>query len=564
MKVSGFARSVFVFAWVSGFAGPAGWAQKMPASGAAANKIALKKLVDGSHRISPGVRRHLSRGMQTYLLYAENAVSAMLPRSGVLAEKLARKQKHSAWTPWDVIPVSNASLDPGGRGYTQNTTSSAWCGNAVVVGYEDSGALLRTDPNNAFGVPLSLDGVSYSTDSGKNFTDVGFVNPGTFSANALLPEPSVACSSATHFYYGSILNTTTPDGFNPIIGPSISFSTDGGKSWGQPLQIVSLDGSTQLADQPWLAVDPTNAERMYVSYTQIDFPGCVSIAVVRSGDGGKTWSAPTFLDQECTPTQTGASQNAVAGSRIVVGPDARVHVVYEFFPGFNPDVTQNNVIRYVSSGNHGTTFSKPTKVGELVPSGDGNDILNGNMVVDEYPQIAVDRSNKPSRGTIYVTYPDGRNRIIANRNTATGTYAYPDIFLAKSTNAGRSFAVLGAVSPVARNFAGIGRDQFLPGVAVDKDGEVAVCYYDRRDDRSDLRVDRFCSLSRNQGRSWTNYQASHQNWLPMPDLDPLSPTGGRISEYDALTSDFLARGDGFFGAFIVEISGNQNVVATKF
>lgn len=243
MKVSGFARSVFVIAWASGFTGASGWAQEMPANGAAAHKIALQKLVDGSHRISPDVRRHLSKGMQAYLLYAENALSAAPPRSAAGAERLARKQKHSAWTPWDVIPVSNASLDPAGQGYTQNTTSSAWCGNAVVVGYQDSGALFRTDPDSAFGVPVSLDGVSYSTDSGKNFADVGFVNPGTFSANALLPEPSVACSSATHFYYGSILNTTTLDGFNPIIGPSISFSADGGKNWGQPLQIVSLDGS---------------------------------------------------------------------------------------------------------------------------------------------------------------------------------------------------------------------------------------------------------------------------------------------------------------------------------
>jgi hypothetical protein len=79
-----------------------------------------------------------------------------------------------------------------------------------------------------------------------------------------------------------------------------------------------------------------------------------------------------------------------------------------------------------------------------------------------------------------------------------------------------------------------------------------------------MRVDRFCSVSSNQGKTWTDQQASNLHWLPSFNTDPLAGPGYGISEYDALTSEFLLHGDGFFGAFIVEISGNQNVVATKF
>jgi hypothetical protein len=94
---------------------------------------------------------------------------------------------------------------------------------------------------------------------------------------------------------------------------------------------------------------------------------------------------------------------------------------------------------------------------------------------------------------------------------------------------------------------------------------VAVCYYDRRNDRSDLRVDRFCSVSSNQGKTWTDRQASALSWLPSLNADPLDPEAGYgIGEYDALTSEFMLHGDGFFGAFVVEVSGNQNVVGTKF
>jgi hypothetical protein len=531
---------------------------------AAAHQAALKKFVDAANRLSPDLRKHLSRSLQNYLRYAEAAVTGSAPSGKFAAGNLAANKKmHSGW-PWDLIPVSNDAIESATRGYTQNTTSSAWCGKSVVVGYEDSGAFLRTDPSDAFGVPISFNGISFSANAGKSFTDLGFLTPGTFSANALMGDPSVTCSSATHFQYASILNTTTPDGVNPLIGPAISFSTDGGKMWSAPVLAAGLDGNTEIADSPWLAVDPTNSQRLYVSFTAIDPLGCNSIDVVRSADGGKMWSAPVIIDQECIPTDPNANQNMVTGSRIIVAADGKVHVAYEFFPGFIPGVPQINAIHFATSSNHGASFSKPVRVADLVPSGTGVE-LNGHLQVNEFPQIAVDRREGPSRGTVYVAYPDGRHQVIADPNSASGTYAYPDIFVAKSTNAGRSFTVLGAISPTPKDFTGIGRDQFLPGIAVDKDGEVSACYYSRQNDRADLRVDRFCSVSSKQGKTWKEQQVSRLNWLPSLNADPLNPGSGYgISEYDAVTSDFLMHEDGFFGAFIVEISGNQNVVAAKF
>jgi len=238
-----------------------------------------------------------------------------------------------------------------------------------------------------------------------------------------------------------------------------------------------------------------------------------------------------------------------------------VYVAYEFFPGALPSGPLNNEIKIASSTNHGAAFSKPHRIANLVPNGSGVE-LKGHLNVNEHPHIAVDRSHGPSRGTVYVAYPDGRNKITPDSSSASGVYAYPDIFVAKSTNSGQSFSLLGAIS---RALGGIERDQFLPGIAVDKDGEVAVCYYDRRNDPvHDLRVDRFCSVSSNQGKTWTDQQVSNLHWMPSLDHDLVFGGGYEISEYDALTSEFLLRGDGFFGAFIVEISGNQNVVATKF
>lgn len=556
MKTVGQSRSVFLVAAALFCAGNS-YAQARVDS-----RVALKKFVEATNQLSPNVRKHLSAGMQNYLRYAAAIVNGSTPQ-GIQVQAFSEASVNAAQTnsgPGGTIQVSNPALDPAKEGFTQSTTSSAWCGNSVVVGYEDTGAFLRSDPNNQFGVPVSLDGVSFSRDGGRSFTDIGFLTPGTFSANALLGDPSLTCSSPTTFQYASILNTTTPDGLNPLIGPSISVSTDGGKKWSNPLQAVSADGTTELIDKPWLAVDPTDLRRLYLTYTHIFFLGCINIELVSSVDGGKKWSVPTIVDADCDNQGVGM----VTGSNVVVSPGGKVYVAYEFFP-VPPAGTSfvNNAIFFARSLDHGVAFSKPFKVAEVVPGGDGIE-LNGRILVDEFPQVAVDRSSGKSRGTVYITWPDGR-KIVPDPNAPTGTYAFPDILVAKSTNLGQSFKVLGAVSSIPKGFKGVGRDQFLPGIAVDKDSEVAVCYYDRREDPHNLRVDRFCSISANEGKSWRDLRASDLNWMPKPDPDPLDPRpGAAIGKYDALTSDFSLHGDGFFGAFEIEIGGNPNIVAKKF
>src|ERR1700682_1999343 len=71
----------------------------------ASNKVALKKFVDATNQLSPNVRKHLSRGMQDYLRYANAVVNGAAP-SGKLAVDTfsARQEKGGAWSPWNLIP----------------------------------------------------------------------------------------------------------------------------------------------------------------------------------------------------------------------------------------------------------------------------------------------------------------------------------------------------------------------------------------------------------------------------------------------------------------------------
>src|SRR6266850_5637489 len=76
-----------------------------------ANKAALKKFVDASNKISPEVSKHLSRGLQNYLRYANAALNGTAPVKFGAQNFAASKQKRISWNPWNLILVSDPALD---------------------------------------------------------------------------------------------------------------------------------------------------------------------------------------------------------------------------------------------------------------------------------------------------------------------------------------------------------------------------------------------------------------------------------------------------------------------
>ena len=534
-------------------------------------KERFQRFVQAANRLAPHQRAFLSSSMKNLMRFAARAGSAdadleMEAEPTIEAWSVAAQSMALATAPpGGTIAVSNPSLDFRYSvlgGFTQSTSSSARCGNSVVVGYEDTGAGFRA--HAAF---QDFDGVSASADGGLTFSDLGHLDRGTDPTAILGGHPSVACSSSSRFYYASLFENDITNNTNcfpdcPMSGLSVSVSTNGGKTWANPVVPVLMDAFSHIVDKPWIAVDPTNPLQVYVTFT--DFSNCTAIDLVSSKDGGKTWSAPVILHQECYPPG-----NIVTGSSVVVSPSGKVHVAYELIP---PSTSTLRQILYQRSLDHGQTFSAPLKVSDVVPIGDGsgNNFMQANLQAREFPQIAVDRTNGASRGYLYIAWPDGRNHVKAD--AFSGTYAYADILVARSTDIGLSFSVLPAVSAVPAGFTGRGRDQFAPGIAVDKTGKVAACYYDRRNDPQNMAIDRYCSVSINHGATWSDLRASNESWVPL-DADFLPQETGFSffpaftaagGEYDSLTSDFLLVNPGFFGAFQIQADGNPNVVAKQF
>jgi len=473
------------------------------------------------------------------------------------------------------IPVSDPSNDFAFSvklGFSQSETSTAWCGSHVVVGFNDTGS----GPESIFFGPggLSSNGVALSADQGHSFTDLGFVNPGSNPANFLGGDPAVACADAGTFYYTQLFETTDSLG-NPLTAIALSTSSDGGASWADPVAPVSKDAFTHFLDKDWMTVDPTNTNRLFVTYVDFDLSGVCgpgglrsAIELVGSSDGGVTWSAPVVIDEVCGPIS--GSGLFDQGPQVAVGPGGEVYVAWEFYQA---DYFTRE-IRIRRSNDHGVTFGSSVKVNDVVRSGDGTSLQGGfRDGPDLGAGLAVDRSGGPTKGNVYIVWQDGRNLEVPD--TAYGFYGYADVLLARSSDGGATWSAPSRVNTnVEPPRSGRGTDQYQPGVAIDSSGKVGVCWYDRRLDPMNYQIDRFCGISSNAGATFSNSRKSSPSWSPIHGTDNLlDPT--YMGDYDSVASDFTQSTAGFIGAFQIMntrggLSGNSlsvpnpDVFATSF
>src|SRR6202790_3054909 len=194
---------IIQFLGVSALAVSLGAAGASAQSGKIDKKAFLQKYVDAAAKMPPKQKELLSTGYQNFLHVAA-AVNTTHLKAGVgddggLLNSAAAVRPPQANQllpagPGGTIRVSNPALDYVNSemiGFTQRETSSGWCGNSVVAGFNNSGAYLRTASVN-FNAAWSFNGVSVSANGGKSFTDLGLLNPGFDPANFLTGDPTGA------------------------------------------------------------------------------------------------------------------------------------------------------------------------------------------------------------------------------------------------------------------------------------------------------------------------------------------------------------------------------------
>ena len=331
-----------------------------------------------------------------------------------------------------VVSVNDNSTDldfSSFDGMSQNTTSTAMCGSQVVVGFNDTGSLFQSVFFGTGGVSTS--GVAVSSDGGKTFSDLGFVNPG---ADDLLGDPVVTCSDSSTFFMTQV-------GAGASI--ALSTSTDGGNTWADP-QLVAFKPSCvvkrgicvtiHFLDKPWTAIDPSNPQKMYVTYTDFDTsntsPGCgnqtrTAIELVSSTDGGQTFTQPVIIDEQC------GVGVGVQASHLAVSSHGVVYIAWERFTAtgttmgttevrvthLNPDgsVAPSVLVDQKVMGGDTLLVVRNKNEGGIEGSGSGASLetnLQGGFRDLYGLDLAVDHSAGPNNGTVYVTWDDARNKSV--------------------------------------------------------------------------------------------------------------------------------------------------------
>lgn len=535
------------------------------------------QLGPNTNRLSSGAQNFLHLGEQWENLKAAAAAQSLggAPLSGSLQSQVGLPEMGGPPAP--VLGPGHPASVPNitttrFSGAVQSETSTAWCDKEAVTGFNDSGSFWETGGFFPVG-GQSLEGYAVSTNSGGTFTDKGFPSVGP-AGTIMEGDPVLACSNSSDFFYTSLYEDGSvpgPSGFG-FSDISLSLSTNGGTTFGAPIAAVKKDAFFHFLDKPWMTLDPSHPNVIYITYTDFDAsnfgggsPGnsCggsgsdiprTAIELVSSTNGGSTWSSPSVVDEVC-----GAP--FVQGSQVAVDHTGKVYVAWESFASsfFTREID------IASSIDGGLIFGAAVEVSDVAAVGGGDAFgfgLQGFIRDFEFPSLTIGKGKK-NAGALYITWNDGDNRvkdaILTAFGIGDGKYGFSDVFFSSSTNGGLTWS-----SPVTVNAASKSpADHYQPGVATDKNGRIAVCWYDRRRDANNFLIDRFCGSSTSGGAKWTNTKITPKNYASVvgQDFQIVSTYQG---DYDELTTDATNTKAGFLGGFVNTQAGNQNVQVNKF
>jgi hypothetical protein len=324
--------------------------------------------------------------------------------------------------------------------------------------------------------------------------------------------------------------------FNTSLQPDsailVSKSTDGGKTWSEPVTLRRDSGRESgfffFNDKETITADPVNSQFVYATWDKQASPTPTSNSSIigtehartfhqpvwfaRSTDGGQTWQPASIIFD---PGQ----YSFTLGNQIVVLPDGTLLDVFDS-GNISPSGKASFAEEVIRSTDHGQTWSKKAVVvgadediGVFDPF-TGAPLRTGSGL----PDIAVDRSS----GAVYVVWEDARFSGLQREGIA----------FAKSTDGGLTWSTPQQVNQVPSTQA------FTPSVMVTSDGTVAVTYYDLRNatssDLSNLATDYWIVQSHDGGATFSeSHIAGSFNELAAPnaggfflgDYEGLGPVG---------------------------------------
>lgn len=349
-----------------------------------------------------------------------------------------------------------------------------------------------------------LDNVYHSHDGGRSWESGILESPyGVFG------DPAITADKEGAFYY---LHLSDPSGMgwadeHLLDRIVIQRSDDYGRTWNEG----SYTGHRHPKDQDkhWIAIDPAT-NQLIVTWTEFDKYGSTDpndksrILFSKSVDKGTTWSEPVAINQydgNCLD-----DDDTTEGAVPAVGPNGELYVSWAY----------HEKIYFDRSLDGGKSWLDKDIMIAGQPGGWTFDVPGINRT-NGMPVTAVDLSEGPYRGAIYVNWSDQRNGI---NDT--------DIWLSRSTDGGNKWS-----EPVRVNNDPPGKHNFFNWMSVDPvTGIIYSVFYDRRN-YEDEQTDVYLAYSTDGGKSFINFKISENPFTPMKrvfigDYNNISAYGGVV------------------------------------
>ena len=265
-------------------------------------------------------------------------------------------------------------------------------------------------------------------------------------------------------------------------------STDGGGTWAGPSQVST-------PDRPNVAVDPTNSNIVYITFTDFNQPAG-RIAGYKSTDGGVTWGSEFLIGDPISPP--GYQQS----SQPRVASNGWIYVGYQEYNDQNAGCAagvRNEVARSTDGGATWTITAELNIVQggacSTAQAGRGIFCINGggqSFRSRSHPIMGISPTN-PSH--VYMVYSGGDLESAYTCGGSTGFHS--DTLFRRSTDGGTTWT-----APVKINTDPQGKDQYYPWMSVLPNGQIWVGWNDRRDDANNFLSKWYQAHSNDEGTTW--------------------------------------------------------------
>ena len=303
--------------------------------------------------------------------------------------------------------------------------------------------------------PLAI-GIDYTMDAGITWNrsnviltrSQGPTLKGALNDYEFVQSPKITSDETGNFYI--LLNL-----FNKLSNQDEALvmikSTDGGRSWTEPIPIIQDDGSEHHQKNASIYCDPVNSKRLYVVWTDLQ-EICRStlsnkVKIQTSSNGGRTWSSPRIIGEFQYGTHPEATLAFVNGAVIVA--------IYLNKKDSNPEMV-------ICHSEDGETWEHKQYLHEIHVARAVDPIP-----LDMKPEIRsgtkIHLATNKERTIVYMIYADSR----FNPKDQAGTV------ITMSKNEGRNWK-----QPVPINPAKLKLQTFGGNISVLENGLVGVIYYD--------------------------------------------------------------------------------------